>query len=70
MKDKEFFYITVCANSDKSTADCGIEGFRGFVMCLPNPTERGIINAIGIGRYGGVKKTQYMQQAYKLSKNM
>jgi len=70
MKDKEFFYITACADPKESTADRAIEGFRGFVMCLPNPTERGMIKAIGMGRHGGVKKTQYMQQAYKLGKNV
>lgn len=26
--------------------------------------------AIGMGRHGGVKETQYMQQAYKLGKNV
>jgi hypothetical protein len=70
IKDKEFFYITACADPEESTADCAIFGFRGFVMCLPNPTERGSIKAIGLGRKAAVKDTQFMQQAYELGKKI
>ncbi|MDO4163487.1 MAG: flavodoxin family protein [Bacteroides sp.] len=70
MKDKEFFYITACADPAESTADFAIAGFRGFVMCLPNPTERGWVKAVGMGRKGGVKGTQYMDEAYQLGKKI
>lgn len=70
MKDKEFFYITACADAEESTADTGIAGMRGFVMCLPNPTERGMVKAIGMGRKAAVKDSQFMQQAYELGKKI
>ena len=70
LKDKEFYYITACADNAESTADFAIAGFRGFVMCLPNPTERGMIKAIGLGRKGSVKGTAFMQQAYELGKGV
>lgn len=70
MKDKEFFYITACADAEESTADTGIEGMRGFVMCLPNPTERGMVKAIGMGRKAAVKDSQFMQEAYNLGKKI
>ncbi|MGI6219487.1 MAG: flavodoxin family protein [Bacteroidaceae bacterium] len=70
LKDKEFYYITACADNAESTADFAIAGFRGFVMCLPNPTERGMIKAIGLGRKGSVKGTVFMQQAYELGKGV
>lgn len=70
LKDKEFYYITACADNAESTADFAITGFRGFVMCLPNPTERGMIKAIGLGRKGSVKGTAFMQQAYGLGKGV
>lgn len=70
MKNKEFFYITACADAENITADCAINGMRGFVMCLPNPTERGMVKAIGMGRKGGVKDSQFMQQAYELGKKI
>ncbi|MBR1543147.1 MAG: NAD(P)H-dependent oxidoreductase [Bacteroidaceae bacterium] len=70
IKDKEFFYITACADPIDSTAMRAIDGFRGFVMCLPNPTERGMVKAIGMGRKGGVKGSQFMTQAYELGKKV
>lgn len=70
MKDKEFFYLTACADPEESTADWAINAFRGFVMCLPNPTERGMVKAVGMGRKGAVKGSQYESQAYNLGKNI
>ncbi len=70
IKDKEFFYITACADPEESTADWAIDGFRGFVMCLPNPTERGIVKAIGMGRKGAVAESQYIEEAYNLGKRI
>lgn len=70
MKNKEFFYLTACADPEESTADWAINGFRGFVMCLPNPTERGMVKAIGMGRKGAVKGSQYEIAAYNLGKQI
>lgn len=70
IKDKEFFYITACADPLESTAMRAIDGFRGFVMCLPNPTERGMVLATGMGRKGGVKGSQFKKQAYELGKKV
>lgn len=70
MKDKEFFYLTACADPEESTADWAVNAFRGFVMCLPNPTERGMVKAIGMGRKGAVKGSQYEDEAYNLGKNI
>ncbi len=70
MKDKEFFYITACADREDASAAGAVEGFRGFVRCLPNPTERGMVKALGMGRKGGVENSVYMQQAYELGKGV
>ena len=70
LRDKEFYYITASADVEPYAADCAIEGFRGFVRCLPNPTERGMVKALGMGRKGGVKNSVYMQQAYELGKGV
>lgn len=70
LKDKEFYYITACADRSEKTADCAIEAFRGFVVCLPNPTERGMVTATGLGVKGSVKNTDFMRQAYELGKGI
>ena len=70
LREKEFYYITASADVEPYAADCAIEGFRGFVRCLPNPTERGMVKALGMGRKGGVEGSVYMQQAYELGKGV
>lgn len=67
---KEFYYITACADAEDSTAETAIFAFRGFVVCLPDPVERGIVKAIGMGRKGAVEQSQYMQEAYNLGKTI
>jgi len=66
MGNKEYYYITACAQESTETAEWCLNGFRGFVMCLPNPTERGSVSAISMGRPGAVSGTPYMKQAYEL----
>lgn len=67
---KEFYYITACADDEESTAETAIFAFRGFVVCLPDPVERGMVKAIGMGRKGAVAKSPYMQEAYNLGKTI
>lgn len=66
MGNKEYYYITACAQNSDETAEWCLNGFRGFVMCMPNPTERGSVKAISMGRPGAVKGTDYIDQAYQL----
>lgn len=67
---KEFYYITACADAEDTTAETAIFAFRGFVVCLPNPVERGMVKAIGMGRKGAVEQSRYMQEAYNLGKTI
>lgn len=70
MGGKEYYYMTACADASDETAEWCFNGFRGFVMCLPSATERGYVRAIGMGRAGAVKDTQFETQAYELGKTI
>lgn len=70
MGGKEYYYITACAQNSTETAEWCINGFRGFVMCTENATERGYVSAIAMGRPGAVSGTPYIQQAYELGKSI
>lgn len=70
MKDKEFYYLTACADRELSTPEYALSGFRGFVMCLPNATERGMVLATGMGMPGAVKDSEFLAQAYELGKTI
>lgn len=70
LANKEFYYITACADAEESTAETAIFAFRGFVVCLPDPVERGSVKAVGLGRKGAVEGTQYIDEAYRLGKTI
>ena len=52
-----------CDMVDKISGD-------GFVMCLPDPVERGAVKGVGLGRKGAASDSQFMQQAYELGKKI
>jgi multimeric flavodoxin WrbA len=70
MKNKEFYYLTVCANSDNHVTDGAINAMRGFLSCLISPVERGMVRAYGVSRSGDIVDTPFYQQAYELGKTV
>lgn len=70
LKNKEFYYMVACADDKAATARCGLNGLRGFVVCLPNPTERGSVTAIGHWHKGSVAGSRYEDEAYQLGKSI
>ena len=68
MKNKEFYFIIAAAENDKGMMERTIDGFRGFLDCLENPQEKGVIYGIGAWKVGEIKDTPYMQEAYEMGK--
>ena len=66
--NKEFYFIIAAAENDKGMMERTIDGFRGFLDCLENPQEKGVIYGIGAWKVGEIKDTPYMQEAYEMGK--
>lgn len=47
LSNKEFYFIITAADTDLNMMERSIECFRGFLDCLENPTEKGIIYGVG-----------------------
>jgi hypothetical protein len=47
MKDKDFYFIITCGAPDSSYAQTALEGLKGFVKCVPNAKEKGVIYSVG-----------------------
>ena len=60
--------IDAAAENDKSMMERTIDGFRGFLDCLENPQEKGVIYGIGAWKVGEIKDTPYLQEAYEMGK--
>ena len=67
---KEYYFITVCGNSDIHVTDGAINALRGFISCTPSPVERGVIRVPGIHRVDELKKTDWLQKAYEMGQSV
>ena len=67
---KQYYFITACTDDSESTAQCAIDGFRGFTMCIPRSKVMGEVKAVGMRESGDVKTSAFMQQAYDLGKTV
>lgn len=70
ISSKEFYLIATAADGDNSAMEETIAGFRGFLRCVPNPTEAGIIYGTGAWNVGEIKARPAMQQAYEMGKSV
>jgi multimeric flavodoxin WrbA len=66
--DKDFYFIATAAVGSKAALKPTIEGFRGFLSCLPGAKEKGIVYGTGAWEMGDILSSPAMQQAYEMGK--
>ena len=66
--DKQLYFIMTAAVSRKALLDRTLEGFRGFMSCLPGANEKGVIYGTGAWNFGDIKSSPAMAQARALGK--
>ena len=70
LKSKEFYYIITATDNKEQALEGTIKGFRGFVHCLYDGREIGIVHGQGARESGTIlKKPTAIQEAYELGKN-
>jgi len=67
--NKKVYLIATAADSAKSALDGTIAGFRGFLACLPDAEEAGIIRGTGLHGLEEAKDKPLMDLAYTMGKN-
>ncbi len=70
LKAKQFYYIITAADPQHEAADAAIAGFRGFLRCLPDAKEAGIVFGTGTWDKGDVYKHPAYEQAYQMGKEV
>ena len=68
IKNKDFYIIITAADEGKELLERTIEGFRGFMDCLPGAKEKGIIYGTGAWDKGDIKGSKAMDEAYTMGK--
>ena len=70
VKNKEFYYIVTCADTERESAGRTIECFRGYADCVEGAKEMGIIYGTGVYEKGKIKNTPAYVQAYEAGKGV
>lgn len=70
IKDKDAYLIATAGEDGMHAMEGTITSFRGFLDCLENVTERGLILGHKVHEIGEVRQTPYMQQAYDAGLNV
>ena len=70
LSGKQFYFITACTDGSDITAQCAIDAFQGFTVCLPKAEVKGMVKATGIREKGDVKGSKFMREAYELGKSI
>jgi multimeric flavodoxin WrbA len=70
ISNKEFYFIVTAADTIKPAMERTLEGFRAFMSCLNGPQEKGVVYGVGAWNIGEIKKSEAMQLAYEMGKNV
>lgn len=70
IKNKDFYFITTAADSNKKALERTIEEFRGFLFCLEEANEKGIVYGAGAWNKGDIKETKAMDLALEMGKTV
>jgi len=68
LSDKEFYFIVAAADTDTGAMERTLECFRGFLDCLPNAVEKGVVYGTGAWQIGDIKNKPAVKKAYALGR--
>ena len=70
IKGKDFWLIMTAAENNRENMRPVVEGFRGFLNCLDDAREKGIIYGLGAWKAGEITTMPAMQEAYNAGKSI
>lgn len=70
VKDKEFYYIATCADTEKESCESTLACFRGYADCVEGAKEMGVIYGTGAYERGEIRDTPAFRQAYEMGKGV
>lgn len=67
---KKAYFIATSADGSRSAMDAAIAGFRGFLACLNDVDEAGIVYGTGANDAGDIRRSPAMKTAYEMGKSV
>lgn len=68
--NKKMYLIATAGDTSKKALDGTIAGFRGFLDCLDDVEESGILYGTGVLNIGEIQNLPIMNEAYEMGKNV
>ena len=70
VKNKEFYYIVTCADTEKSATLTTLDCFLGYADCVNGAKEMGVIYGTGVYEKGKIEGTPAYRQAYETGRKV
>lgn len=70
IRDKEFYFIMTMADTNSANFKGTLEALRGFLACCENSRECGMIEAPGVYQKGEILGTAFMEESYRMGRNV
>lgn len=67
---KEFYFIAAMAETQRPLMERTFDSLRGFLDCLDDPHEKGLIAATGVWKRGEIEGTPFLQEAYEMGRGI
>ena len=67
---KQFYFIITAADPQREASEGTLAALRGFIRCLPDAQEKGIIYGMGTWDKGDVYRHPSYEQAYEMGKKV
>lgn len=67
--NKDFYFIMTSGSTKETAMVTTLACFRGYISCLENASEKGVIYGKGLHDAGDVRGTDYMAQAFEMGRN-
>lgn len=67
---KDFYFIATMAETDLTMMERTFDSLRGFLDCLEDPHEKGVIRAAGVWKKGEIDGHPALQEAYEMGRNV
>lgn len=65
LKGKDFYFILTGGAPTQEHMSIAIDGLRGYLSCISNAQEKGIVYGVNAGNKGDVNNTTAMKSAYQ-----
>ena len=70
VRNKQFYYIVTCADTEKSATLTTLNCFRGYADCVEGAKECGVIYGTGVYEKGKIEGTPAYKQAYEMGRKV